>query len=218
MGSSAQRDPESRERPDELLARQAADGSREAFDILVRRYLRVVYALARRYTGTHEDADDVAQETFVQLWRSLGRYDPDRPFRPWLSRIAANMALKHLRGRRSRREVGFEDLDGLPIPPAEPGSDPSRDAESGFEMAAIRRAIGRLKPEDGLLLHLRAEEGMSYSQLAEAMEIPIGTVMSRLFRARKALRAALAEEGVDAGSEAPRSARGEEGGGDHVTS
>jgi RNA polymerase sigma-70 factor (ECF subfamily) len=207
MGSSAHPEPDPRQRPDESLAREAAAGSRQAFDLLVARHARAVYALARRFTGTHEDADDIAQETFLQVWRSLQRYDPERPFRPWLNRIAANMALKHLRRRRSRREVEFEDLDGLPIPPAQPGSDPSREVESGFQLAAIRRA--RLKPEDRLLLHLRAEEGMSYAEIAAAMELPMGTVMSRLHRARRSLRAMLAEEGVELLRE---------GGGDRVPS
>ena len=84
---------------------------------LVRRHQRGVYALARRFTRNHEDADDVAQESFLRAWRGITAYDPSRPFRPWLYRIVVNTALNHLRAIRNRKEDELGESDGLPAPP-----------------------------------------------------------------------------------------------------
>lgn len=185
------------EHGDPALARRAAEGSGAAFDQLVRRHQRVVYVICRRVCGSHEDADDAAQETFVQLWRSLDRYDPGRPFPPWLYRIATNTALKRLARTRNRREVELDSVDGLPGQPARAGSDPGEAAAAEEGVRKTRRALARLKLEERLLLELRAECRMSYAELAAAMGVPLGTVMSRLHRARQALRRELAREGIE---------------------
>lgn len=182
---------------DAALARRAREGSGAAFDELVRRHQRVVYAICRRVNGSHDEADDAAQETFVQLWRSLDRYDPERPFPPWLYRIAMHTALKRLERTRNRREVGLDTVDSLPGQPARAGSDPLEAAASAEGVSKTRRALARLKLEERLLLELRAECRMTYEELAATMDIPLGTVMSRLHRARQALRRQLAQEGVE---------------------
>ena len=188
---------------DEELAREAKVGSREAFDALVLRYQRPVYWLARRMIGRHEEADDIAQETFLQTWNSLARYDTERPFRPWLLRIATNMALKTLRRTRSRREVELETIDSLPAPFPSRDSDPPGELRREATREALRRAMTRLSPPERMVLHLRIEEEMSYRQMAETMGVKQGTVMSRLHRARKSLRAHLAKEGLELGGEEP---------------
>lgn len=182
---------------DPALAKRAREGSGAAFEQLVRRHQRVVYAICRRVCGSHEEADDAAQETFVQLWRSLDRYDPGRPFLPWLYRVAMHTALKRLARIRSRREVGLDTVDSLPGQPARAGSDPGEAFASAEGVAKTRRALARLKLEERLLLELRAECRMSYEELAATLDIPLGTVMSRLHRARQALRRELTLEGVE---------------------
>jgi len=182
---------------DEALARASAEGDDRAFEELVRRHQRGVYALARRYTRNHEDADDVAQESFLRAWRAIGSYDAARPFKPWLYRIVVNAALNHLRTVRNRKEDELGDPDGLPAQPASAGSDPLAASAGRDAIQAVRRAMARLRPEERAVLHLRTTEEMGYRDMAAALGVAIGTIMSRLSRARAALRRELAREGIE---------------------
>ena len=188
MGHSAH-PPETGAGPDEpfLLAR-ARQGDLAAFEEVVRRYQRRVYGVALRIVRAHDLADDVAQEAFVRAWRSLDRFDLGRPFGPWICRIAANLAVNHVRSPRAREE-------GLPDGRAEtPSADPGPlgtilDAEA---KRVLDEAVAGLGPEQRAVFVLRAVEEMSYAEIAEALGISQGTVMSRLFRARARLARALA--------------------------
>jgi RNA polymerase sigma-70 factor (ECF subfamily) len=188
MAPSA-RPPQAGPGPDEafLLAR-ARQGDLAAFEEVVRRYQRRVYGVALRIVRAHDVADDVAQEAFVRAWRSLDRFDLGRPFGPWVCRIAANLAVNHVRSPRAREE-------GLPEGHAEtPSADPGPlaavlDAEA---RRVLDGAVAGLSPEQRAVFVLRAVEEMSYAEIAEALGISPGTVMSRLFRARERLAKALA--------------------------
>jgi len=188
MGHSAH-PPQAGPGPDEpfLLAR-ARKGDVAAFEEVVRRYQRRVYGVALRIVRAHDLADDVAQEAFVRAWRSLDRFDLGRPFGPWICRIAANLAVNHVRSPRAREE-------GLPDGHAEtPSPDPGPlgtilDAEA---KRVLDEAVAGLGPEQRAVFVLRAVEEMSYEEIAEALGISQGTVMSRLFRARERLARALA--------------------------
>jgi RNA polymerase sigma-70 factor, ECF subfamily len=197
MRSRVEPDRDATAEADEALAREAARGSSGAFDALVRRHQRGVYALARRLVREHGDADDVAQVTFLRAWGAIGSYDPSRPFKPWLYRIATNTALNHLRTIRGRREEDLGEPEGLPARIASPGPDPDAEWRTGVALAAIDRAMSRLKPEERAVLHLRAEEEMGYRDMAVALGVRPGTVMSRLHRARAALRRELLREGME---------------------
>jgi RNA polymerase sigma-70 factor (ECF subfamily) len=187
MAPSA-RPPQAGPGPDEtfLLAR-ARQGDLAAFEEVVRRYQRRVYGVALRIVRAHDVADDVAQEAFVRAWRSLDRFDLARPFGPWVCRIAANLAVNHVRSPRAREE-------GLPEGHAEtPSADAGPlgavlDAEAKH---VLDEAVAGLSPEQRAVFVLRAVEEMSYAEIAEALGISPGTVMSRLFRARERLAKAL---------------------------
>jgi len=187
MGHSA-RPPETGPGPDEtfLLAR-AQQGDLAAFEEVVRRHQRRVYGVALRIVRAHDVADDVAQEAFVRAWRSLDRFELGRPFGPWVCRIAANLAVNHVRSPRAREE-------GLPEGHAEtPSADPGPlgavlDAEA---KRVLDEAVAALSPEQRAVFVLRAVEEMSYEEIAGALGISPGTVMSRLFRARERLAKAL---------------------------
>jgi RNA polymerase sigma-70 factor (ECF subfamily) len=188
MGHSG-RHPAADPGPDDafLLAR-ARRGDLAAFEAVVRRYQRRVYGVALRIVRAHDVADDVAQEAFVRAWRSLDRFDLGRPFGPWVCRIAANLAVNHVRSPRAREE-------GLPNGHAEtPSGDPdplgaALDAEA---RRVLDEAVAGLPPEQRAVFVLRAVEEMSYAEIAGALGISPGTVMSRLFRARERLARALA--------------------------
>jgi RNA polymerase sigma-70 factor (ECF subfamily) len=174
--------------PDEafLLAR-ARRGDASAFEEIVRLYQRRVYGVALRIVRAHDVADDVTQEAFLRAWRSLERFDLGRPFGPWVCRIAANLAVNHVRSPRAREE-------GLPEAHAETRSrEPGPlgallDAEGARVLEA---ALAELPQEQRAVLVLRAVEELSYAEIAESLGISAGTVMSRLYRARERLALAL---------------------------
>jgi RNA polymerase sigma-70 factor, ECF subfamily len=122
------------------------------------------------------------QETFLRAWRALDRFDETRPFAPWLLRIATNWSRTQLETRKRR---GGEELgDDL----AWSGPSPDEDAEKRQLRDGVNRAVAQLPREQRVVLHLRVVEGMSYREIADTLEMPIGTVMSRLARAREILR------------------------------
>jgi len=167
---------------DETLAKRAAAGDMSAFEDLVDRHRMAVYRLARSITGNHHDADDAAQETFLRVYRGLGSYDPDRPFKPWLKRIAYNTSLNTVRARKSSSR-GFVDVD---LPEVEDQSPRQLERmEAKQSIAGVDHAVQTLPSELRATLLLRAVEGMSYKDIATAMGVKIGTVMSRLSRARE---------------------------------
>ncbi len=182
---------------DRGLVVRARAGDHEAFGEIVRAHQRKVYGVALRMTRRHEVADDIAQETFIRAYRNLARFELGRPLAPWLKRIAINLAINHLNGV-ARREQSLYTDDQPAGPQKNPssgftGSDPLSTLESNERMAALERAMKRLSPDHRAVLILKVEEGMRYQDIAEALEISQGTVMSRLFRARQKLKELLAE-------------------------
>jgi RNA polymerase sigma-70 factor, ECF subfamily len=178
--------PQGTEREIGLLV-QARGGNFFAFEEIVRRYQRRVYATAYRIVRRHEVADDVAQEAFIRAFRNLDRYDAQRPFGPWICRIAANLALNHVRSPMGREEA-------LPDGHAETPSaaaGPLQDVLDTEARAMLDRALADLPADQRSVFCLRVFEELSYKEIAEALGISMGTVMSRLSRAREKLRDAL---------------------------
>ena len=167
---------------DEALARRAAEGDMSAFEDLVERHRLAVYRLARSITGNHHDADDAAQETFLRVYRALDSYDPARPFRPWLKRIAYNTSLNTVRASRNRSQ-GLVDGDIPEVTDMSPLQPERMEARQSAEK--VENAVQILPSELRATLLLRAVDGMSYKDIATAMGVKIGTVMSRLSRARE---------------------------------
>jgi RNA polymerase sigma-70 factor (ECF subfamily) len=170
------------------LLGKARGGNLFAFEEVVRRYQRRVYAVAYRIVRRHDVADDVTQEAFIRAHQSLGSFDLGRPFGPWICRIAANLAINHVRSPESREE-------GLPEGHAEepseaPGPETRVLEREGREV--LYRAVLELPAEQRAVFVLRVYEELSYREIAEALGLSMGTVMSRLSRARERLREALA--------------------------
>ena len=173
----------------DLLA-SAQGGNLFAFDEIVRRYQRRVYATALRIVRRHDVADDVTQEAFLRAHRALAAYDRGRPFGPWICRIAANLAINHVRSPEAREEALDESaLDRSP----DGASDGPLDAILEKEARSVlEEAVGRLPAQQRAVFVLRTFEDLSYKEIAEALDLSVGTVMSRLSRAREKLRGALA--------------------------
>ncbi len=170
-----------------LLAR-AKGGDLSAFEEMVRRYQRRVYGVALRIVRRHDVADDVAQDAFIRAHQALAGFDLARPFGPWICRIAANLAVNHVRSPEAREE-------GLPEGHGERGArsgDPLHDVLEEEAREVLEGALLGLPAEQRAVFVLRAVEEMSYKEIAEALGLSMGTVMSRLFRARERLAEAVA--------------------------
>jgi len=146
-----------------------------------------VYGAALRIVRRHEVADDVAQEAFIRAHRALHTFDVTRPFGPWICRIAANLAINHLRSRPAREEPLPEGH--LETPSSSAG--PLEGLLDGEARQVLVRALERLPEEQRAVFTLRVFEDLSYKEIAEALAINLGTVMSRLSRARRKLVEAL---------------------------
>jgi RNA polymerase sigma-70 factor, ECF subfamily len=177
---------------DQELVAQAAAGSREAFDELVRRHQVSIVSLARALTGGSADAEDLAQDVFLRVWRSLRGFRGDSTFRTWLHRVAVNVIHSH-HGRVSRLRRLFqaapaESPDQRDHDPIESAAD-SIDVESDFVLRdAIDKALATLPDELRVAVTLRDVQGLDYKEIAGVLDVPIGTVESRIFRGRQRLK------------------------------
>ena len=175
------------------LVARARDGSADAFEELVRRYRNQVYALCYHFVHSREDAWDLAQETFVNAHRALPAFRGESGFKTWLMRIAANRCKDHLKKRRLDT-VPFDDAQSADGPANAPQPD---EALEHRELAlAIDKAVKSLPLRHRTAFLLREYEGLSYQEMAEVMNCNIGTVMSRLFHARRKLQASLRCSGL----------------------
>jgi RNA polymerase sigma-70 factor (ECF subfamily) len=169
----------------------AQEGDHRAFAEIVRRYQRPIYRLAYAMTRNASDADDAAQETFVRAYQAIGRFRVGEPLYPWLSRIAVNLVYSLFRRRRRRPETPLEPL-------LEAGrqwateDDPVEESATREHHRRLEEAFAELKAEHRSVLVLRVVEGLSYDDIAKSLGVPIGTVMSRLSRARQELKNRLA--------------------------
>ena len=167
------------------LITQAQQGDRRAFGELVRCHREGVVNVVYRLCGDVNLAEDAAQEAFIRAWQHLPSYRPRSPFRNWVYRIATNVALDSL--RRERETV---DIDALPLATSDEG--PEATVESKERGERVRQAVLALPSASRAVLVLREYEGLSYREIADTLDIPMGTVMSRLNYARNRLRQSLA--------------------------
>jgi RNA polymerase sigma-70 factor (ECF subfamily) len=174
---------------DRELVEQAAAGSRQAFDELVRRHQASIVSLARALTRGSADAEDIAQEVFVRAWRGLHGFRGDSAFRTWLHRVAVNVVHSH-HGRlaRLRRVFQAPAADAGGEDPIDRAAD-TGDLESDVVMRdAIDKALGSLPEDLRVAVTLRDMQGLDYREIAKVLGIPIGTVESRIFRGRQRLQ------------------------------
>ena len=181
--------------PVDLLLEAYRQGKPGAFDAIVRAHQDRVYAFCARMLSDREEALDVSQDVFLSAYRNLGAFRGDAALSTWLLRIAANRCLNRIRQRKSAaaRERPWpdagEDGDGPEFQPAAPeGHQPDRIAENRETGAILSDALGRLDPDSRWMVLLSDVEGFSYEEIAELADVPVGTVKSRLHRARMALR------------------------------
>lgn len=184
---------------DLTLVRKCQAGDDQAFRTLVLRYQRKVFSVAFALVADREEAMDIAQDAFLRVHQRIGDFKGESSFYTWLYRITRNLAIDRLRSRRGEEEE-LDERAGWELQRAEPGflsnrlgTTPQRGVLRKELAAQMARALAQLPEKHREILVLREVEGMSYEELAQTLDIPKGTVMSRLFHARAKMQAILRE-------------------------
>ncbi len=176
---------------DEQLVARVQQGDKQAFDLLVIKHQQKILQLVNRYVKDPSEAQDVAQEAFIKAYRALPGFRGDSAFYTWLYRIAINTAKNWLMSKNRRggdAEIDLDDAERVLNAPQLKGMEtPEQMALNNEIVDAIRQAIDELPEEMRIAISLREFEGLSYEEIAKAMDCPIGTVRSRIFRAREAI-------------------------------
>ncbi|MHC4597793.1 MAG: RNA polymerase sigma factor [Planctomycetota bacterium] len=184
--------------PDANDVGRARGGDGAAFENIVRRYRDWVYRLAYRMVYDADEARDLSQEVFLRLYKSFDKFDLGRPFGPWFFRLATNVCLNACK-KRKKRPVTFQTLeygDRSFHPPGREESSPEQVGRKDAEIQ-VRYAVEKLPPAYRLAISLRYLKELSYEEMAELLDVPLGTVKNRLFRAREKLKALLTPEGAE---------------------
>ena len=178
---------------EEQLIRRAQQGDNGAFEELVLLHQKKVYNLCLRMSANPDDALDLSQEAFLRAWRSLGQYQFEASFSTWLFRLTSNICIDFLRRKKRRQETSltesYDDSDEgaeLSVPDAQPG--PEQQAITNETKIELARAMEQLSPEHREILQLRVIEDLQYEQIADILGVRVGTVKSRLARARLSFR------------------------------
>ena len=177
------------------LARAAAGGDEAAFEELVRLHEKKVYNLALRMCGNPEDAADAAQEAFLAAWKGLPNFRGEAGFSTWLYRLTSNAAIDHLRRTKRQRTEASLDDESLRLDAADDAPSPQTQAEGEELRAAVLSGLAQLSDDHRQALTLRELQELSYEEIAAVLEVDLGTVKSRISRARGALRKILLKNG-----------------------
>jgi len=175
---------------DAECVRRLLQGEAEAFETLVRRHQKAIFNLVYRMLGDYDEAAEVSQETFLSAYRSIGQFRGDANFSTWLYRIAINHASTRRRGlaKWQQRTVPLETTE----PVSEQELDPADAAEQKEIQQLVQKALNGLEASDAMIILLKDLQDVPYEEVARVLDVPVGTVKSRLHRARKALRSRLA--------------------------
>lgn len=178
--------PEGKSSPDTELIERCLQRDNEAWEQVVSRYKRRVFHIAYKFTGRHDEAEDLTQEIFLRVFKSLEKFHRDAEFSTWLSSVARNYCIDRYRASRREREVVVEDLLAFDLAPAGSGN-PHRALEDRDRRTLLRQGLDLLAPKLREAVVLRDLLGLSYHEMAERLGLPEGTVKSRINRGREEL-------------------------------
>jgi len=178
---------------DEALLKAVKNGDCESFNPLIERYKLPLYRVMYRMVLNRDDAEDLVEEAFIKAYRSINRFDTDRPFYSWLRRIAVNNAINFL--KKERRNL-TEPLEFVEKSLSNGRNDPVTMTKQKMMKERINQAMAKLPKEFRIIISLKVEKDLSYDEISQVLKIPKGTVMSRLARARQKLRHIFNEMGV----------------------
>ena len=183
---------------DEILVQKSNKGDLNAFNELVLRYEGKVFSIAYRFMGNHADAGDLAQETFIRLYQSLASFRGDSSFATWLFRITANACRDELRKRQRRRSISMDEMIAASpanVPVADSTYSPEEAVQRNEVQRQVQECLSELSDDHRLILVMREIQGFSYDEIADVLQCSLGTVKSRISRARNALKERLKRKG-----------------------
>ena len=172
---------------------KAKRGDTKAFESLVRKYQKPIYYLCYRMTGAHQAADDLSQDVFIKAYFALSRFKEELNFFSWIRKIAVNRAINYLKVWKREKPMGGNDMRVSQNPDAPPQEMPEETYQRKQMEKTFKRALQELSAEQRAIFILKVYENQNYEQIAMTLDIPQGTVMSRLSRARQKLKNAMAE-------------------------
>lgn len=181
------------EQQDIILVQKCIQGDARAFNELMNRYKRQVYSLILRIVHNPADAEDLAQDTFIKAYRNLAAFDPQYPLLTWLFKIAHNTSIDHLRSCKGSTVTIDDEENPIELEDTAPSLEEKMERES--EKALIERMVATVPDPYREVLVLRHQQELSYEEIAEVMQIPVGTVKVRLFRGREILKNKLSAMG-----------------------
>lgn len=177
------------EQPDpiEILIQRCLRGDQAAWDLIVRQYWRKVFNVAYKFVGKHDEAEDLAQDIFLKIFKSLDTFDRRANFQTWLISVSRNLCIDHYRSVRKERETIDRDVDANELAPAarEPG--PIAALEQADRVALLRKALAALPDTLRTAVLMRDIQELSYQEIADKLRLPEGTVKSRINRGRTEL-------------------------------
>lgn len=181
------------ENEDRSLIERAKEGDMDAFESLVRKYQRNIYALCCHITGIHQTADDLSQETFIKAYFALPHFINGQNFYPWIRKIALHNCFSYLKKWKWEKPMPEGNNTDQKNILSSPFESPSEAFQREEMEQKFKEAIEILPPEQRIVFALRTFENMNYEEISQSLHIPVGTVMSRLNRARRRLKAEMAE-------------------------
>jgi RNA polymerase sigma-70 factor, ECF subfamily len=189
---------------DEELVEEFQRGDPYAFDVLVGRWDRKIQGAIYRIMGPEEDARDLCQETLLKAYRALGTFKKEARFSSWLYQIALNVCRDRLRRRKSRPQVSLDEMmEAGEIAPFGRGPSPLDLIEASDLSRAVAAAVESLPPEQREVVVLKEYQGLTFLEIAQALDVPISTVKTRLYRGLSLLRQRLERQGIRAGAPLP---------------
>ena len=173
--------------PIESLIQRCLKGDQAAWDLIVRQYWRKVFNVAYKFVGKHDEAEDLAQDIFLKIFKSLDTFDRRANFQTWLISVSRNLCIDHYRSVRKERETIDRDVDANELAPAarEPG--PIAALEQADRVALLRKALAALPATLRTAVLMRDIQELSYQEIADKLRLPEGTVKSRINRGRTEL-------------------------------
>ena len=171
----------------ETLIQRCLQGDQHAWDLIVRQYWRKVFNVAYKFVGKHDEAEDLTQDIFLKIFRSLDTFDRRANFQTWLISVSRNLCIDHYRSVRKERETIDRGVDASDLSPAAPEPGPIAALEQRDRVVLLRQAMAALPETLRTAVLLRDIQEMSYQEIADALRLPEGTVKSRINRGRTEL-------------------------------
>jgi RNA polymerase sigma-70 factor (ECF subfamily) len=171
----------------ETVIQQCLRGDQSAWDLIVRQYWRKVFNVAYKFVGRHDEAEDLAQDIFLKVFRSLDSFDRRANFQTWLISVSRNLCIDHYRSVRKERETINRDVDASELSPASPDEGPIAAMEQRDRVMLLRQALAALPESLRTAVLMRDIQERSYQEIADVLHLPEGTVKSRINRGRTEL-------------------------------